>query len=377
MRLYTFEFRLAILVACFVSLILSFVFGYIYNINTSSYFITYISSENKRPKMRASETEDGFAIVTRKTKNESSAIRPTSRERQNNQCGLILFVHINKCAGQSLAYWFYHCAAGYLKLADKGNHYRVIKVKNVSGSRVEWEEMATKATSFVSSISRNIGWKVLEIHHGFPGMYYSQEIIQQWQRIVEGNGCVFHKTTMLRDPLDRFVSNVNWNKPPLKDIDTFMESRRNWLSRYFLFGICGYYNRKLRCGYDRAGNFTMTPNLNQVYVKEMKQIITTFDSVGFTDMFEEYLGNIKRVTGWKDDDMQRSKRTKNCYSFTDKNCKTVHKSIKTFSLTSSILTKFLKLNQEDYYLYYTMKNEIKPLLFNGYDNRIVRISQHA
>ena len=69
------------------------------------------------------------------------------------------------------------------------------------------------------------------------------------------------------------VKAIKNNKPTLKDIDTFMESRKNWLSRYFLFGICGYYNKQLRCGFAPKGNFTMTPNLNEVYVKEMKKII--------------------------------------------------------------------------------------------------------
>ena len=126
-----------------------------------------------------------------------------------------------------------------------------------------------------------------------------------------------------------------------------MESRRNWLSRYLLFGICGYYNKQLRCGFDPKGNFTMTPNLNLLYTRETKKLISRFDSIGFVDMFGEYLENIKMVTGWKAD---------------VNNIEVVHKSRETFNLTRSILKKFLKINQEDYLLYYNLKLEIKPIL---------------
>ena len=163
-----------------------------------------------------------------------------------------------------------------------------------------------------------------------------------------GKGCVFHKTTMLRDPLDRFVSNVNKNNPPLNVIDTFMESRKNWLSRYFMFGLCGYHNNKLGCGFNPKSNFTITPYLNGTYLDKAIQLMSSFDSIGFTERFSEYLSYIKSITGWKDSDKKKGKPVK--YT---------HKSNHTFALTQEILQKFLNINREDYILYYTMKHVIK------------------
>ena len=114
------EFRLA-LFAVFFALFFSFTLSYIYNIYTSQSFNTYTSRQS------SSETKAEPEKVTQRTENESSPLDPTSRDVQNNQCGLILFLHINKCAGGSLAHWFSHCAAGYLKLADMSENYRVIK----------------------------------------------------------------------------------------------------------------------------------------------------------------------------------------------------------------------------------------------------------
>ena len=337
------------LAARFFALLLTFSLAYLYSIYTPQSSNTSELQNNQEQSENFGKTENNREQQQQKNNRETTE---ELRQLENNQCGLIVFVHINKCGGGSLSRWFKHHAtgnynaAGYLLLEDTSTYKGVT---NASSSRVSWENMVHKATSFVNqkSQSKN-GWKVLHLHHGFPGVYYCQEIFHDWQAIVEGQGCAFHKTTVLRDPLDRFVSNVNWDQPPLKDIDTFMESRKNWLSRYFLFGICGYdNNNQLRCGFNQKGNFTMTPNLNQTYVKEIKKIITTFDSIGFTDMLGEYMRKMKMLTGWRDDDMIQVNNIN-------------HKSLETFNLTTSILKKFLKLNQEDYYLYYTIKSEIKP-----------------
>jgi len=75
-------------------------------------------------------------------------------------------------------------------------------------------------------------------------------------------------------------------------------------------------------------------------------IMSSFDSVGFTDQFSEYFSHMKLITGWKD------KKGK-------KDIDSVHKSIKTFSPTHLFIKKFLEINKEDYLLYDTMKNQVK------------------
>ena len=123
-------------------------------------------------------------------------------------CGLILFLHINQCAGGSLGRWFRMRASGYHLLEDKKSW----KITNATQLLFSWKSMLVKANSFVKKVSNNTGWKVMEIHHGFPGIYYMKDNIEQWKEIIERKGCVFFETTMLRDPLERFISNVNKNK---------------------------------------------------------------------------------------------------------------------------------------------------------------------
>ena len=256
------------------------------------------------------------------------------------KCGLIFYVHINQCAGGSLANWFQMHASGYLLLQDCPSY---MTVSNMSTLRYEWKNMIKRADSFVRSVSE--GWKVLHLHHGFPGVHYIKETIKNWKYIVEMKGCKFYQTTMIRNPLERFVSNVDKYNVSLNRVESFMESRKNWLSRYFLFGLCGYYKDDLGCGFRLNDSFTGTPDLNEKYAKEAIKTMIHFDSVGFIDRFHDYLSIIKNVTNWTDLDV------KNKGNFKD-----VHKSRRSFNITQRLRQKFLKINQKDYLLYYTMRN---------------------
>ena len=287
----------------------------------------------------------------------SSSDKPYPTKFQNNDCGLILFLHINKCGGGSFVNWlgehttvlYQHQGSPRIESLGKLGHHRW----------ESWNSRIPAANDFVNKIKPKTGWKAFHIHNSFPGLYYLQENLREWKATVENNGCIFHQTTMLRDPLDRFVSNVNFNIPII-DIELFMESRKNWLSRYLLFGLCGYHEKEVRCGYDRKGNFTITPNLNERYKEELKRIIGTFDSIGFTDSFGEHLETIKRLTGWKDKNPEKSETRKAHKSddhFDPQSNLSTH-----FNLTGSLLKKFIQYNRDDYVLYYTTRNSMNKIL---------------
>ena len=256
------------------------------------------------------------------------------------KCGLIFYVHINQCAGGSLANWFKMHTSGYLLLQDCPSY---LTVSNNTTLRYEWKNMRKTADSFVRSVSN--GWKVLHLHHGFPGVHYIKEVIKNWKYIVEKKGCKFYQTTMIRNPLERFVSNVDKYSVSMNKVESFMESRKNWLSRYFLFGLCGYYKNNLGCGFKVSDTFTGTPNLNEEYAAEAIDTMLHFDSVGFIDRFHDYLSIIKNVTGWTDLDVKNKR-----------NFESIHKSHKNFKITQSLKKKFLEMNQKDYLLYNTMRN---------------------
>ena len=80
-------------------------------------------------------------------------------------------------------------------------------------------------------------------------------------------------------------------------------------------------------------------------------MIGTFDSIGFTDSLGEHLETIRRLTGWKDENPEEMETMK------------VHKSHEHFNLNGSLLKKFLRLNREDYILYYTIKNNLEKTVF--------------
>ena len=184
----------------------------------------------------------------------------------------------------------------------------------------------------------------MHVHHFSPGLSLIQSYIEKWRKTVEAKGCIFYRTTVLRDPLDRFISNVNFDNVSLSKIDGFMESRRNWLMRYLLFGICGIEGTYLSCGYKRNGNFTNTPNLNETLIDEVYDITNRLDLVGFTDSLDSYFEEIGQTTGW-------------IAKMNNVSVNKVHKSRSTFKLTRSLISKFIALNQHDYMFYYTMRKK--------------------
>ena len=225
---------------------------------------------------------------------------------QKGKCGIIVFLHIDKCSGSSINKWFNEHATNNLQLKIN----RKLKIgydgKPVKSYRnlidqqtkvTEWKKWAEKATEYTHTIIPQMGWSTFHIQNGFPGMYYIQDIIHKWKDNVVRKGCVFHQTLVLRDPLDRFMSSIDYYRIPSSNIESYMESRKNWLSRYILFGICGYHKNEIRCGYDRHGNFTQTPNLNKTYIEELTKTISTFDSIGFTDRLGDHMETIRKLTG--------------------------------------------------------------------------------
>jgi len=272
----------------------------------------------------------------------------------DNKCGVLIFFHVPKTGGGSVLEWL---ETNFNVL----NTYRLMK-KSISIPRRQkqienmWKGILPTANKFVNNISPRKGWQAIHLHGFFPGMYYNKDIIRDWKTIVEGKGCVLHKTTILRDPLNRFVSSINYRRTPLNEVDRFMSLRRNELSRYLLFGTCWDIDNDIKCGNEK--HLSLRPHLNKNYRRELVKVVNEFDSIGFLDEFDEYLGHIKNITGWKDDGSNQKKKKK------------VHKSKDYLHLNSDMLEKFLKLNQEDYLLYYNIKTDLAPrrlALSIGYD----------
>ena len=268
-------------------------------------------------------------------------------ENQRHGCGVILFAHIHKCAGGTVRAWFKKHAPLLDMMTNSKEEMKEIKeakkIKGIMQYDPKWEKAIPQVDSFLADVPDKTGWKVLHLHSLFPGLYLSREYIEKWKKSVEAKGCIFYKTTVLRDPLARFVSHVNFRNIPSTMVDTFMEGSKNWLIRFLLFGICGNKGEDLTCRFQVSGNVTSSPNLNERLTAEMKMILNDFDLIGFSDNLEDYFETIRNITGWKDGPNQD---------------KRIHKSQDTFKITRNMLEKFVKLNQKDYMFYNKMKNNI-------------------
>ena len=89
--------------------------------------------------------------------------------RQRDECGMILFLHINKCGGSTVTQWMKKHATRQFSLK-----YRIM-VKNYNETFSTWKKWASKVTKFTHNIRPRMGWSTIEIHNGFPGMLYNKE----------------------------------------------------------------------------------------------------------------------------------------------------------------------------------------------------------
>ena len=279
------------------------------------------------------------------TKNAAHAKNVSTNNRnQRYDCGVILHAHINKCAGGTVRTWFMKHAP--ICTIDSIERDIDIYDKNLVQYEPVWRKMIPRVDRCLANVSPKTGWKVLHVHHKSPGLMLIENYIEKWKKSVEAKGCIFYKTTVLRDPLDRFISNVNFNKVPLSNINSFMESRRNWLIRYLLFGLCGNEGNHLKCGYERGGIHTYTSNLNENHMEDIYNIGNDFDLIGFKDNLDVYFDEIRHITGWRNE-VNHVNRIH------------THKSSDTFNLTRSLISKFIDLNENDYMFYYAMRNKFR------------------
>ena len=118
-------------------------------------------------------------------------------ENQRHGCGVILFAHIHKCARGTVKTWFEKHAPVLCMRADQDEQINRSKQAkriltmipyhpkcNVMFQGIiqydpKWEKAIPQVDYFLADVPDKTGWKVLHLHHFFPGLYLSREYIEK------------------------------------------------------------------------------------------------------------------------------------------------------------------------------------------------------
>ena len=131
-------------------------------------------------------------------------------------------------------------------------------------------------------------WKTLEIHHGFPGLLLQQNLIK-WEEDVKSQGCVFKKVTLLRNPIERLVSNIKWNKVAQDDIVSYTSEMSNWMARHLAFNIC---NETLTCSWSKKTGVSNSPEMSDEHFLSLIKVLDTFDVVGVMEDLQSFMNEV-------------------------------------------------------------------------------------
>lgn len=73
-------------------------------------------------------------------------------------------------------------------------------------------------------------------HHGFPGLKFSYIYLKTLRDKLEQNNIKFIMFTILRDPISRINSSINYNKKLSNyEIDKYIISKNNYICKYLLY----------------------------------------------------------------------------------------------------------------------------------------------
>ena len=220
-----------------------------------------------------------------------------SAEKALPSCGAVLFLHINKAGGGSTNEWLSKQAGKHLRGFCCTSRKRA--VEKISGW---WPKYEKELDDLCNSVAPN-EWKAATLHHGFPGLAYIHNTsLPRWRTVLEDQGCKLVVTTILRHPLERLLSNLDFNHVQDDDVEAFVQSRSNWLSRYLLYNLCrriGPRWQDIQCGYQHNSSWMITP---QSLDDRLYTWLDTFDVIGFTDRMPSFQARVAKFTGWSVDD---------------------------------------------------------------------------
>lgn len=200
--------------------------------------------------------------------------RPSSKSKNDSKCGVIFFYHINKVGGRTVQEHLKESTHQYLQYF---------------ANEKDWTQALPDIESFLNfdGATRDM-WKTLEIHHGFPGLLLQQNLIK-WEAVVKSQGCAFKKVTLLRNPIERLVSNIKWNKVAAEDFASYIDQMSNWMTRHLAFNIC---NEELICSWKKRTGVSNSPEMSDEHYLSLIEVLDTFDVVGVMEDLQSFVNEV-------------------------------------------------------------------------------------
>eukprot|EP00584_Thalassiosira_punctigera_P004577 CAMPEP_0172539160 /NCGR_PEP_ID=MMETSP1067-20121228/10411_1 /TAXON_ID=265564 ORGANISM="Thalassiosira punctigera, Strain Tpunct2005C2" /NCGR_SAMPLE_ID=MMETSP1067 /ASSEMBLY_ACC=CAM_ASM_000444 /LENGTH=662 /DNA_ID=CAMNT_0013324799 /DNA_START=131 /DNA_END=2119 /DNA_ORIENTATION=+ len=202
---------------------------------------------------------------------------------KNAGCGLIFFYHVNKVGGRTVQEHLRESTHEYLQLFPNERDW--------SQALHEIESFLKFDDAIVNIAGDGSWWKTLEIHHGFPGLLFLQQDnrTSDWEKTVTSQGCAFKKVTLLRNPIERLVSNIKWNNVQQDILPMYIRETSNWMTRHLAFNTC---NEKLICRWKRRTGFSNSPHMLDKHFLSLIDVLDTFDVVGVMEDLQSFVDDV-------------------------------------------------------------------------------------
>lgn len=232
------------------------------------------------------------------SENEKYLKQQPSEHQQQAQCGVFYFYHVGKCGGTSVNSWMKQTNQENSQSTKYYNWWR----QNTKPADFDWhhdlEEMDRVISSKTLSSSQNsTNWMMVHHHHGSPGLRFMMPHLEEWKHDLQAQGCDLILTTVLREPMSRARSVVQYiNLPRQKFFSYFENNRFQSQTAYLIFNrggkerISGLSSKFLP---DGKRNLRTT----QTEVDEAVSYLEKFNVVGQTSELDDFIAKAKALTG--------------------------------------------------------------------------------
>lgn len=238
-----------------------------------------------------------------------SNVRTIDESKLPFKCGMIFFYHIACTGGASMNRWFYK-----EKAINKNVKYYT-----------HWGRKMRVQAEFIRGMEMQVKdiepheWRIVHAHGHSLHLNTSEPYLYKWREEVEGQGCVFVATTMLRDAVGHTISQHKGMFVYDKTVDEFVEylEPENYNRRGDFMTQLDYvlYN-----GDRNQHNATREEKVRRA----VELLRRHFDIVLLSD-HERFAQIILKLTGWKGAPIRHSNAFHGMLNFTERELNRIKK----------------------------------------------------